>query len=112
MSFDIFSKLPLSESCRLIDFENAEVVGGIVQGTYFLVVGGTAPCQNMTVKLAPRVYPTRPEYWGIEVVGCLPGGICLPATRPYVESTPLAGITGTKGIEVIGASGSQKFDVP
>ena len=66
----------------------------------------------MRVRLEPLVYVQQPEYWGIEVVGCLTGGICLTAVRPFTESIPLAGITGTKGIEVVGATCTKKFEVP
>jgi hypothetical protein len=112
MSAETFQKLPASESCRLIEFENAEVRSGIVKDTYFLIVSGNAPCLNMQIRLEPRVYVAQPEYWGIEVVGCLTGGICLTAVRPFTESIALAGITGTKGIEVVGSTQTKQFDVP
>lgn len=107
-----YTTLPAPESVRLIDFEHAEVNGGFVNDTFFLTVSGTKPYVNMRVELSPRIYTHRPEYWGIEVVGFLPGGIGLPATAPYSVTLPLDGILGTKGIEVIGASSSLKIDVP
>jgi hypothetical protein len=107
-----FRALPSSEACRRIDFEKIDIRPGIVNGTWILVVRGTKPCINMKVQLVPYVYIQQPDYWGIEVVGCLPDGICLPATAPYVESIPLAGITGKKGIEVIGATKQEKRDIP
>lgn len=106
-----FLSAPGSASVRLISFARAQVVGGFVSGTYFLIVSGTKPCLNMTVELSPLVYIRRPEYWGIEVVGSLPG-FCLTATAPYTVSIPLDGIIGTKGIEVIGANKKQKIAVP
>jgi hypothetical protein len=102
---------PAAQSCRLIDFKKAEVHPGIIPQTWFLVVSGTTPCINMKVSLIPRVYFRCPDYWGIEVVGCLPHGICLPAIGKYQVTIPLASITGSKGIEVFGASGSKKFKV-
>jgi hypothetical protein len=66
----------------------------------------------MEVQLEPLVFIRQPEFWGIEVVGRLPGGIGLPALAPYDVTIPLNGITGTKGIEVIGASRSKKIKVP
>ncbi len=102
---------PAPKSCRLIDFENAEVRPGVIPDTWFLTVSGTKPCTNMQVQLIPLVYVRCPEYWGIEVVGCLPNGICLTATAPYSVDIPLAGITGSEGIEVFGANKQQKFDV-
>ena len=66
----------------------------------------------VNVDLVPRVYIRQRDYWGIEVVGMLPGGFELPAEAPYVVSLPLAGIVGTEGIEVIGATRSERHQVP
>jgi hypothetical protein len=105
-------KLPSPHACRVIDFESATVVPSIVPGTYILIVKGIKPCINMEVRLIPLVYVTQPDYWGIEVVGCVPNGICLPTIAPYTVSIPLAGITGKKGVEVIGASKRKQLPVP
>lgn len=102
---------PAAQSSRLINFDKAEVVPGIVSGTWILVVSGEAPCLNMEVSLVPLIYIQCPEYWGIEVVGSLPYGFCLPATKPYVVTLQLTGVTGYVGIEVIGANKSEKFKV-
>ncbi len=107
-----FEALPQPSSCRLINFDKAEVRPGIVSGTYFLIVRGTKPYLNMEVNLVPLVYVRQPEYWGIEVTGCLPGEIGLPATEPYTAILSLTGTIGTKGIEVIGATCSEKILVP
>lgn len=108
-----FEGLPKARSFRLIDFEQAEVVTlESFPPQYVLVVKGTKPYLNMRVELLPLVYIRQPEYWGIEVVGRLRGGIGLPALAPYTASTPLAGITGTAGIEVIGATRSERIKVP
>jgi hypothetical protein len=106
-----FAELPQSKSVRLIDFEDVRVVPGIVPNSFILIVSGTKPYLNMKVSLSPLVYIKQPEFWGIEVVGSLPG-IGLPATAPYTVSLPLDGILGTKGIEVIGANIRKTFDVP
>jgi hypothetical protein len=106
-----FTALPQSEAYRLIDFEQVEIHPGVVEG-FILVVRGTKPYLNMDVDLVARVYIQQPDYWGIEVVGMLPGGIGLPAEAPYVASLPLAGIIGTEGIEVIGATRSERHQVP
>jgi hypothetical protein len=104
--------LPSPQSQRLIDFERAEVVTlESFPPQYVLAVHGTKPYLNMDVALVPRVYIRQPEYWGIEVVGSLPG-IGLPAVAPYNVSLPLSGILGTRGIEVVGATKSEKIDVP
>src|ERR671912_2091684 len=86
-----FTDLPRADAYRRIDFERVEVRPGVAAGTYILVVSGTAPYANMRVELVPLVYVRRPKYWGIEVVGSLPGGIGLPAEAPYTVSLPLDG---------------------
>jgi hypothetical protein len=101
--------LPQSEACRLIDFEEAEIVTlEIFPPQQVLVVSGTKPYRNMEVTLRPRTYIRQPEYWGIEVVGCLPG-LGLPALAPYTVSIRLSGFMGTEGIEVVGATRSEKI---
>lgn len=104
-------KAPIPSSVRLISFTKARIVPGIVSGTWILIVTGNKPCWNMTVRLSPLIYIRRPDFWGIEVVGSVPG-FCLPAIAPYTVSLPLAGITGTRGIEVIGSNKRQKIVVP
>lgn len=97
------------QSCRLIDFEEAEVIffpGLPPQHT--LVVRGQKPYLNMKVLLVPRPHIGL-DYAPIEVVGC---NGTLPAFGPYEETLDLAGLLGSKGIEVIGANRSQKIDVP
>jgi hypothetical protein len=106
-----FEPLPAPSSCRRIDFAQADIVPGIIIGSYFLVVNGMAPCSNMKIDLVPLVYVRCPEYWGIEVVGCLPGGICLTALAPYSVSISLAGITGSQGITVIGANKTERIEL-
>ncbi len=106
------NELPAPASSRLIDFERVEIVTlESFPPQLVLVVSGTKPYFNMEVTLAPLMYVRQPEYWGIEVVGTLPGAIGLPALAPYQVSLPLAGIVGTKGIEVIGASRSERREL-
>jgi hypothetical protein len=105
------NRRPASQSCRLVDFEDAEVRPGIVNGTWILVVRGNAPCANMRVELVPLIYIQRPEYWEIEVVGCVGGPVCLPQVKPYTEVLPLNSTLGTVGIEVVGASRRQRIKV-
>jgi hypothetical protein len=108
---EAFNALPPSTSCRLIDFEKTEVVPGIVPKTFFLIVIGTKPWLTMKVELHPLIYIRQPEYWGIEVVGCQ-SGIGLPVTAPYHVALDISHLLGTKGIEVIGASGRKQIKVP
>lgn len=110
-----YQSLPKAESVRRINFDSAEVLTlESFPPQYVLVVTGTKPYLNMEVDLLPLVYIRQPEYWGIEVVGRLPGGIGLPAQAPYpyTVSIRLGGITGTGGIEVVGATRSERIEVP
>ena len=107
-----------SKSCRLlartIDGQKAkaEVVAGIVTGTFFAIVQGKKPYLNMQVRLSPLTYVRQPEYWGIEVIGCV-SGIVLPTIGSYYEHLSLEGIRGTKGVEIIWANGeTERFAVP
>jgi hypothetical protein len=105
--------LPKPDSQRLINFERAQILAlRSFPPQFVLRVTGTKPYLNMEVELVPLVFIRQPEYWGIEVVGRLPGGIGLPALAPYDVSIPLSGITGTRGIEVIGATRSKRIELP
>jgi hypothetical protein len=110
-----YQGLPQSEACRLIDFDEAEILSlRIFPPQYVLVVSGIKPYLNMDVSLRPRTYIRQLEYWGIEVVGFLPG-IGIPTLAPYTDTIRLAGLMGTEGIEVIGATRSEKltlWDLP
>jgi hypothetical protein len=109
----VHQNLPTAGSQRLIDFERAQVLTlESFPPQFVLRVTGTKPFLNMEVHLEPLVFIRQPEFWGIEVVGRLPGGIGLPALAPYDVSIPLNGTIGTEGIEVIGASRSKRIRVP
>lgn len=106
-------ELPKPDSQRLIDFERAQILGlRTFPPQFVLRVTGTKPYLNMEVELVPLVFIQQPEFWGTEVVGRLPGGIGLPALAPYDVSIALSGITGTKGVEVIGATRSKRIGLP
>lgn len=104
--------LSASQSSRRIDFENVEVRPGVVANTWFLVVSGTAPCVNMEMSLVPLVYIDQPEYWGIEVIGTLPGGLCMTSVKPFEETLDVTHVLGKQGIEVLGARRTEQIDVP
>jgi hypothetical protein len=115
-----YKALPKAGSHRLIDFEEASVVTDRPPAfpPQFLSVSGRKPYANMWVDLAPLACVGRPEYRDIEVVGRLPLGIGLPSQGPpseeaqYNVAIPLySGLTGTKGIELIGATRSERIEV-
>lgn len=92
-------------ACRPISFTNADVVR--TDDGHRLVVSGSAPYANMEVRLVPATYVTRPTYWEISVVGCLPNGAGYPALRAYDTALDLRGTLGSRGVRV----GDQTFDV-
>lgn len=100
----------LPSSCQLVEFEQAFVTS-IEPGGRLLVVRGTAPSARMEILLSHRAYSDTPEWWGIEVVSALPGGICLTESRHFEVAISLDGIEGRKGIEVIGASTTSRIEL-
>lgn len=94
-----------------LDFRKAAVAPGETPGSLVLTVSGDKPRDaqsGATVKLQPMVYKTQPEYWKIEVLWD-PENANVPIVTPFKVSIPLEGIRGTKGIEVVGQTKSQKI---
>jgi hypothetical protein len=107
--------LPVAQSSRLVDFDTAHVITPMIEPPRpTLVVSGEKPFPDMRVELVPLFYVRRPEFWGIEVVGSLtqhPGPVptLRRAPTPYAVELVLHGITGTQGIEVIGANRTEQI---
>lgn len=107
-----FTNLPPATSARRIDFERAELhILESFPPQYILAVSGTKPYLSMAVDLVPVVYVRQPEFWEIEVVGRL-RGIGLPALAPYTATLNLAGVIGSQGVQVVGATRSKRLLVP
>ena len=104
-----------SEAQRLIDFDQAVVITPMIYPPRpSLVVSGTLPFP-MEVSLQPLVYVSRPQWWGIQVVGSTEEGphAAQPITAiPFSVDLDLQGITGTEGVEVIGATKTERLEVP
>lgn len=111
---------------RIIDFEAAELRQVPFQDGLYLWVRGQLPAGLGEARLAPRIYHGRPDYWGIEVtlVPKAPDSEPYPATGPveaaegagqtlriFEQSVPLTGITGSRGIAVIGANLVKRIDI-
>lgn len=94
-----------------LDFRKAVVAPGETPGSLVLTVSGDTPRsaqRGATVKLQPIIYKAQPEYWKIEVLWD-PENANVPFVTPFKVSIPLDGIRGTKGIEVVGQTRSQKI---
>lgn len=105
------------ESGRLVDFEHADVVSPMIYPPRpRLVVSGLLPTPGTEVTLVPLRYVSRPQYYGIQVVGTLEdvGPQPTPVAEParYTVELDLVGITGAEGVEVIGASHTERVPVP
>jgi hypothetical protein len=101
---------------RIIDFEIAELRHVTVQDNLYLLVKGTMPSANFEVKLAPRVYYDRPDYWGIEVAMVALSNTDSETSAndqrvEFEKSVPLSGITGNRGITVIGANQIKRIEI-
>jgi hypothetical protein len=106
-----------SRAQRLIDFDRADVITPMIEPPRpVLVVTGEKPYAATEVSLVPLMYVSQPPYWGIQVVAS-PGEIGphpmpVAAPEPYRVELDLAGVTGTHGVEVIGASRTEQIASP
>jgi hypothetical protein len=120
-----FKEFPTAESCRLIDFEDFEIVRLSVfvrpgdPPPFELHVRGEKPFPGIEIALAPRVHLQQPQFWSIEVVG-------RPTEAGSDEDTydvslnlfkidlanfslaiPEEGFEGVEGVNLIGATRSE-----
>lgn len=100
---------------QIIDFEKAELRRLPFQDSLYLWVRGRLPGMGYDARLSPRIYHGRPDYWGIEVAAI--AGIAADNDGGndeglmFERSVPLAGITGIKGVTVIGANRSEQIEI-
>jgi hypothetical protein len=116
MSFSSTGSLSSVPTGRIIDFDLAELRKVPFQDSLYLWVRGKLPGTGFEARLAPRIYQERPDYWGIEVAivhTLTPANDAEPAIDALVfeRSVPLTGITGVKGITVIGANQVKRIDI-
>jgi hypothetical protein len=103
MRSDEFSNLPVAQTWRRVDFDWVSIEAATADHSAVVMVGGIKHWLNLRVELVPRCYQSRPEFWGIEVVGALPG-YGVSSVVDYNVTLQLDGIHGTQGIEIIGAT--------
>lgn len=100
---------------RIIDFETAELRKLPFQDSLYLWVKGTLPRAGYEARLAPRIYQSAPDYWGIEVVVVQAHASNQSSETgsltSFERSIPLTGITGNRGIAVIGANQVKRIDI-
>jgi hypothetical protein len=107
MGDDDFDRLPVAQTWRRVDFDWVTIEAATPGHATMVTVGGIKHWLNLRIELVPRCYQTRPEYWSIEVVGALPG-YGVPAFVDYNVTLALDGIRGTQGIEIVGATKSER----
>jgi hypothetical protein len=101
---------------RIIDFERAELRRVPFQDSLYLWVSGMLPGPGFEAKLAPRYHYSRPDYWDIEVAAVAQGHLATDNddeadALQFERSVPLTGITGYRGISVIGANQVTRIDI-
>jgi hypothetical protein len=117
MSSTLGGSLSTVPQGQIIDFEKAELRRMPFQDSLYLWVKGRLPAKGFDARLAPRIYNNgRPEYWAIEVAAfnskAAANDIGDDADGLMFErSIPLTGITGIKGVNVIGAKRTQQIEI-
>ena len=106
------SSLP---NARIVEFDTAEIRTVPFQDSLYLWVSGMHPGLDLEVRLAPRYYNERPEYWAVEVAAIRPTAPALGADGDrkamFECAIPLVGVTGLRGITVVGANRVQRIDI-
>ncbi len=102
-----FNRLPTTTTCWRVDFDYVAIEGRGSGGQPLVLVSGIKEWLNLHIELRPRCYQTPPDFWAIEVVGTLPG-YGVRGTVDYHVVLPLAGLWGYEGIEIVGATKSER----
>jgi len=101
-----FESLPFAQACRRIDFDSIEVREP-TRGGRMLLVSGIKRWADLRVTLEPMSYRETPDFWVIEVVGRLAAS-GLPAMVDFCVALPLDSFQGRLGIEIVGATKSER----
>ena len=101
---------------QLIDFDRAEVITPMIYPPRpTLVVSGVKPHPDAEVTLVPLIYVSQPSYHGIQVVATATFDgphVSQPiANVAFTVELDLAGAIGSVGVEVIGATRTERIDV-
>lgn len=101
-----FESLPCALAYRRIDFDLIELREPS-RGGRLLLVSGITQWADLRVTLEPMAYHETPDFWVIEVVGRLTA-TGLPALVDFCVALPLDSFQGRRGIEVAGATKSER----
>jgi len=102
-----FDCLPHAHSFRRVDFDLVELRESSQPSGLLLIVSGITPWADLRVSLEPLSYREVPEFWAIEVVGRLTAsGLSGPVD--FCAALRLGDMLGRSGIEVLGASRSER----
>lgn len=99
-------------NCVPIDFNHIQIQWNRAEHHYQLTVSGIKRFANMSVYLSHQSYGRRPAYWQTVVVGCWKNFIVIPIPTPYYVTMPLTHFVGTRGVEIMGATGAVRRNVP
>jgi hypothetical protein len=102
-----FDSLPCAQTCRRVDFDRVEIREATRLGGRLLLVSGIKSWADLRVTLEPLSYREMPDFQMIEVVGRLAAS-GLPALVDFCVALPLESILGRIGIEIIGATKSER----
>ncbi len=97
------------------DFDSAELRAGPTLGHgLYLIVSGPMPRPGADIKFLPVLGDPLTEYQQIEIAwesrAANDHDVSMGVER-YEKSMPLSGLSGTKGIELVGANGTKKFNL-
>ena len=98
--------------CKPLDFDGIEIEYYRGKGIYQLTITGTKPFTNMEVSLSEEPAAGRPAYRKTVVIGCVKNFLVLPVASPYYLTVPLKQFSGTRGIDIIGATRRVRRDLP
>ena len=98
--------------CKPLDCDGVEIEYYRGKGIYQLTITGTKPFTNMEVSLSEEPAAGRPAYRKTVVIGCVKNFLVLPVASPYYLTVPFKQFSGTRGIEIIGATRRVRRDLP
>jgi hypothetical protein len=116
MDVALAGSLSSAPNGKIIAFEKAELRHLPSHDSLYLWVTGQMPELGFEAKLTPQMYYERPDYWGIEVAAvaspnAAQDGESAGVALMFECSVPLIGITGTKGVAVIGANKIKRIEI-